>query len=64
MRDVTLALYDPTRRETVRVAGAQRPLSADFGAPLAYYPEPGLLLGFMTMLRPGQLRGKGGHLHA
>ena len=35
----------------VRVAGAPRPLAADFGAPLAYYPEP-TLLGFMAMLRP------------
>src|SRR5580692_8323345 len=42
VRDATLALYDPTRRTTVRVAGAQRPLAADFGAPLAYYPNPGL----------------------
>jgi hypothetical protein len=51
MRDATLALYDPTRRETVRVAGAQRPLAADFGASFAYYPEP-KFLGFMAMLRP------------
>ena len=51
-RDVSLILYDPTRRSAVRLAGAQRPLAADFGAPLAYYPQPGLLLGLMAMMRP------------
>ena len=60
VRDVTLALYDPTRRTTVRVAGAQRPLAADFGAPLAYYPEPGLLLGFMAMIRPENYENRAG----
>jgi hypothetical protein len=35
----------------VRVASASRSLAADFGAPLAYYPEP-TLLGFRAMLRP------------
>ena len=51
-RDVTLFLYDPTRKSAVQLAGAQRPLAADFGAPLAYYPQPGLLLGLMAMMRP------------
>jgi hypothetical protein len=51
-RDVTLILYDPARRSAVRLAGAQRPLAADFAAPLAYYPEPGLLLGLLAMIRP------------
>jgi pimeloyl-ACP methyl ester carboxylesterase len=60
IRDVTLSLYDPTRRATVRVAGAPRPLAADFGAPLAYYPEPGLLLGFMAMLRPANYENRAG----
>ena len=60
VRDATLALYDPTRRTTVRVAGAQRPLAADFGAPLAYYPEPGLLLGFMAMIRPEKYENRAG----
>jgi hypothetical protein len=60
VRDATLALYDPTRRETVRIAGATRPLAADFGAPLAYYPEPGLLLGFMAMLRPANYENRAG----
>jgi hypothetical protein len=31
VRDATLALYDPTRRETARLAGAQRPLAASRG---------------------------------
>jgi hypothetical protein len=60
VRDATLALYDPTRRTGVRVAGAQRPLAADFGAPLAYYPEPGLLLGFMAMIRPANYENRAG----
>ena len=51
-RDVTLTLYDPTRRSAVRLAGAQRPLAADFVAPFDYYPNPGLLLGLMAMIRP------------
>ena len=59
VRDATLTLYDPTRRETVRVANAQRPLAADFGAPLAYYPEP-KLLGFMAMLRPAKYENRAG----
>ena len=50
VRDVTLALYDPTRRDTIPVGAAKRPLAADFGAPLAYYPNP-KLLGLMAMLR-------------
>ena len=49
-RDVVLSLHDPTLRETVQIAGATRPLAADFTAPLAYYPHP-RFLGFMEMLR-------------
>jgi hypothetical protein len=60
VRDATLTLYDPTRWETIRVVGAQRPLAADFGAPLAYYPNPGLLLGFMAMLRPANYEQRAG----
>ena len=41
VRDATLALYDPTRRSTVRVAGAQRPLAADLALPLPTIPSPG-----------------------
>ena len=50
----------PPDGTTVRVAGAQRPLAADFGAPLAYYPEPGLLLGFMAMIRPANYENRAG----
>lgn len=60
VRDAALALYDPTRRVTVRVAGASRPLAADFGAPLAYYPEPGLLMGLMAMIRPEKYENRAG----
>ena len=60
VRDATLALYDPTRRDTLRLAGNPRRLAADFGAPLAYYPEPGLLLGFMAMIRPANYENRAG----
>ena len=59
VRDATLALYDPTRRETIRLAGAERPLAADFGAPLAYYPKL-KLAGFMAMLRPANYEKRAG----
>jgi len=59
MRDATLTLYDPTRRDTVRVAGALQLLAADFAAPFAYYPEPGSL-GFMAMLRPANYEARAG----
>lgn len=49
-RDVVLSLHDPTLRETVQIAGATRPLAADFTAPLAHYPHP-RFLGLMEMLR-------------
>ena len=58
--NATLTLYDPTRRETVRIDGSQRPLAADFGAPLAYYPEPGLWLGLMAMFRPANYENRAG----
>jgi hypothetical protein len=58
-RDVTLALYDPTRRDGVRVGDAMRPLAADFGAPLAYYPNP-KLLGIMAMIRGAQYQQRAG----
>jgi pimeloyl-ACP methyl ester carboxylesterase len=59
VHDATLSLYDPTRRETVRIAGARRRLAADFGAPLAYYPDP-KLLGFMAMVRPAKYEKRAG----
>lgn len=49
-RDVVLSLHDPSLRETVQIAGATRPLAADFTAPLAYYPHP-RFLGIMEMMR-------------
>ena len=49
-REVVLSLHDPTLRETVRIAGATRPLAADFTAPLAYYPHP-LFLGLIEAMR-------------
>ena len=52
--EATLALYDPTRRDIVQIEGAKRPLAADFAAPLAYYPEPGLIRGLMAMIRPAE----------
>jgi hypothetical protein len=50
----------PTRRSSVRLAGAQRPLAADFADPLAYYPEPGLRLGIMAMMRPQNYEQRAG----
>jgi pimeloyl-ACP methyl ester carboxylesterase len=50
VRDVELSLHDPTRRETVRLAGATCPLAADFTAPIAYYPHS-QMLGFMEAMR-------------
>ncbi|MBV9490237.1 MAG: hypothetical protein JO069_11000 [Verrucomicrobia bacterium] len=58
-RDVTLALYDPTRRTTVQIGKATRPLAADFGAPLAYYPNP-KLLGIMAMIRGAKYSQRAG----
>jgi len=58
--EATIILYDPTRRSTIRLAGAQRPLAADFAAPLAYYPEPGLRLGLMAMMRPQNYEQRAG----
>jgi pimeloyl-ACP methyl ester carboxylesterase len=49
--DVTLALYDPTKRDRVFLAHKERPLAANFGAPLAYYPDP-WLLEYAALLNP------------
>ena len=48
---VTLTLYDPTRRDRVTLAHKTRPLAADFGAPLAYYPDP-WLLEYAALINP------------
>ena len=49
VRDVTLALYDPRKRETARLLGKQKPLDADFAAPIAYYPNSNFL-GLAAMM--------------
>ena len=47
-RNATLTLRDPSERRKARVAGAVRPLAANFSAPLAYYPSPSeLIIGLM-----------------
>ena len=35
-------------------------LAADFGAPLAYYPEPELLVGLMAMFRAEKYENRAG----
>ena len=48
----TLTLLNPTKRDRVRIAGANRTLAADFSAPLSYYPhESELWHGLMGALR-------------
>jgi hypothetical protein len=49
--NVTLTLYDPTRRDRLPLAQRTRPLAADFGAPLAYYPNP-WLLEYAALINP------------
>jgi pimeloyl-ACP methyl ester carboxylesterase len=50
-RRATLALYDPSKSPSARIAGAARPLGADFSAPFGYYPSiPNL--GILGALRP------------
>jgi pimeloyl-ACP methyl ester carboxylesterase len=53
------ALYDPGKRETIRMDGAERPLAADFTATYSYYPNP-FLLGIQAMLRPASHRERAG----
>jgi pimeloyl-ACP methyl ester carboxylesterase len=38
-RDATLMLLDPGRKPRIRHAGTERPVTADFTAPLAFYPK-------------------------
>jgi pimeloyl-ACP methyl ester carboxylesterase len=51
--NATLALRRPTKQLTATVEGKVRPLSANFSAPLSYYPPPGnlLLMGFLGGLK-------------
>ena len=56
---VTIRLLDPDIVDHVRLAGAQRPLAADFTAQLAYYPPVNeLLFGALAMLRSDLSAGK------
>jgi hypothetical protein len=48
---VTLTLYDPTKRDRAPLARNDRQLTADFGAPLAYYPNP-WLLEYAALINP------------
>ena len=59
-RDVTLTLSDPTRRQMVTIGGRRQTLAANFGAALAYYPQPGLFLGLMAMFRPANYENRAG----
>jgi pimeloyl-ACP methyl ester carboxylesterase len=57
--DARFTLYDPRKRETIRIDGAKRPLAADFTATYSYYPDP-FLLGVKAMLRPASHRQRAG----
>ncbi len=54
-----LTLYDPAKQNSALVAGAKRPLAADFTAPFGYYPNPGDL-GILAMFSPGNYLEKEG----
>jgi pimeloyl-ACP methyl ester carboxylesterase len=49
--NVTVTLYDPTRRSRAIVAHKERSLRAAFGAPLSYYPNP-RLLEYAALINP------------
>jgi pimeloyl-ACP methyl ester carboxylesterase len=59
IRDATLTLFNPSKRETIQLAGAQRRLAADFAAPIAYYRNP-MLLGLAAMIMPGKYHERTG----
>lgn len=50
---VLFSLWDPGVRDSLRIAGREHPLAADFGLPFAFYPPSGPQ-GFLGMLRPGR----------
>ncbi len=53
--DVLLTLLDPSMKNSARITGADRPLAADFSAPLAAYPQGSELWnGIMGTLRVEQ----------
>ncbi len=58
-RDATFSLYDPAKQETIRIAGTQRPLGADFAAVYTYYPNP-TFLGLQAMMDPERYREQTG----
>jgi pimeloyl-ACP methyl ester carboxylesterase len=59
VRDATLSLYNPGKRDKVALAHVERPLAADLAAPSAYYPNP-LLAGLYAMMRPGSYEERAG----
>lgn len=53
--DATLSLNDPNRKSTTRAGGRERPLAADFSAPIAAFKHKDTrLLGIVEALRPGR----------
>lgn len=59
--EALLTLLDPSEKTSTRVAGTQRPLAADFSAPLASYPQGSELWnGIMATLRVEQHMGEAG----
>jgi pimeloyl-ACP methyl ester carboxylesterase len=59
--EATLTLIDPTLKTQARVAGIERPLDADFSAPLAYYPQKSELWeGLMGAMRVSHYMGNTG----
>jgi hypothetical protein len=59
MVNVTLTLYDPTRRYRATVARKERVLTADFGAPLAHYANP-RLLEYAALIDPARYEQREG----
>lgn len=59
--DATLALLDPTERHSARIRGRQRPLAADFTAPIALHPVVSeLWLGLMGLIQVEKYLGSTG----
>lgn len=59
IRDATFTLFNPSKRETIQLAGAQRRLDADFTVPIAYYRNS-VLLGLAAMIMPGKYHERTG----
>ena len=57
--EVTLTLYDPAKKRTIRIDGQEYPLAADFSASFAYYPARSSL-GIEGMLDPAILMKEAG----